>query len=354
MKKLVDTHIVYALINSPFMSKWRNSDWSLMIRQARRANLLSRVTVNGVDVPAKAAIHLDNAVIVAKANARSVRVEVEDIHQLLHSNDIPFVLLKGAAYLYAGLDFGKRRVYSDVDIMVRKSDLTKAEGLFIRHGWMTTKLNAYDQKYYREWMHELPPLRHMKRQSSLDVHHTIVPPTSVYDLDVDKLWESRQPINGFDGMFTLSNVDMVLHSAVHLFSDGDFDNGIRDLSDITCMIREFAEHDDFWSSLNARAAEIGLSVPLFYAVRYSKKYLKLDVPDDVMSRCQEMAGIAQYKLALMDAMFEIGLLPKHESCQNRFSSIGMFILFVRSHYLRMPLHQLVPHLLRKAFQKEQD
>ena len=346
--------LIRALTALPEVNEWTNEEWSLLIRQARSANLLSRIDLVelNIKVPKKAKAHFISAALVAKANERSVRVEVEDIYRVLQDNEIPFILLKGAAYLYAGFDFGKTRVYSDVDIMVRHSDIDKSEMLFIKNLWMSTKLSAYDQKYYRQWMHELPPLMHMKRQSTLDVHHTIVPPTSVYDLDVDMLWETRQPVEGFDGMYTLAPIDMVLHSAVHLFSDGDFDNGIRDLSDITCMINEFSEDDGFWQALTDRANEIGLSTPLFYALRYAEKFLKLEMPSDIMATIRDNAECGRLKLVMMDAIFEAGLLPKHESCTNGFSAIAMFALFVRSHYLRMPLHQLVPHLLRKAFQQE--
>ena len=42
----------------------------------------------------------------------------------------------------------------------------------------TTHHSAYDQRYYREWMHELPPLLHVRRQTALDVHHAIAPETA--------------------------------------------------------------------------------------------------------------------------------------------------------------------------------
>ncbi|PCI70481.1 MAG: hypothetical protein COB26_03040 [Piscirickettsiaceae bacterium] len=354
MIKLAGTHLIQALTGSRLLDDWDEVDWTIMIRQARRANLISRIQVDTTDAPTKALMHLSNATIVANANTRSVKTEVDDIHRLLQVNNVPFILLKGAAYLYANLDFGKKRVYSDVDIMVRQSDINKAEGLFITNGWMTTKLNAYDQQYYRDRMHELPPLRHIKRQSTLDVHHTIVPPTSAYELDVDKLWGSCQPVDNMEGVSVLSPVDMVLHSAVHLFSDGDFENGIRDLSDITCMLEQFSAENGFWQALVARSSELGLAMPLFYALRYASFFLQLSVPSDVMSECRAVVECGQLKLVVMDAIFEAGLLPKHESCTNSFSAIAMFALFIRSHYLRMPLHQLVPHLLRKTFQKEQE
>ncbi len=113
--------------------QWDNQEWSLLIRQARRANLLSRVACQPFEkVPDKAQQHFINAKTVADANARAVRLEVTEIQRVLSEESIKFVLLKGAAYLCAGFDFGKSRVYSDVDILVEKSKLNLAEKLFIQ------------------------------------------------------------------------------------------------------------------------------------------------------------------------------------------------------------------------------
>ena len=41
-------------------------------------------------------------------------------------------------------------------------------------GYVTTHLDPYDQRYYRRWRHELPPMQHVKRLTVLDVHHNLV------------------------------------------------------------------------------------------------------------------------------------------------------------------------------------
>jgi hypothetical protein len=44
-------------------------------------------------------------------------------------------------------------------------------------GWEWVKPDPYDDAYYREHMHELPPLIHKARDRMIDVHHTILPRT---------------------------------------------------------------------------------------------------------------------------------------------------------------------------------
>ena len=54
-------------------------------------------------------------------------------------------------------------------------------------------------------------------------------------------------------------------------------------------------------------------------------------------------------LALMDRIFTRVLAPDHASCADRFTPAARLAAFVRAHWLRMPVHLLLPHLLHKAF-----
>ena len=82
----------------------------------------------------------------------------DERRKVLATVDVDLVLLKGAAYLMAGLPAARGRVFSDVDILVPVARLAEVENALMLHGWSTTHHNAYDQRYYRQWMHELPPL----------------------------------------------------------------------------------------------------------------------------------------------------------------------------------------------------
>ena len=86
------------------------------------------------------------------------------------------VLLKGAAYIALGLPLAEGRRIADIDILTEKQNLRAAERELIFYGWAKTKTDDYDQRYYREWMHEIPPLQHRQRGTVVDVHHNILPP----------------------------------------------------------------------------------------------------------------------------------------------------------------------------------
>ena len=177
-----------------------------------------------------------------------MRWELNRIERALKHLRFPILLLKGAAYVAAGLP-ARGRLVSDIDIMVPRQALDGAEAALEAAGWRPIKLDPYDQRYYRTWMHELPPLVHPERGTVVDLHHTILPPTSRLKPDPAKLWSAAQPL-GTGPLHVLAPPDMVPHSAAHLFHDGDLRLSLRDLVDMAeTASRERAR---LWASPTAR------------------------------------------------------------------------------------------------------
>ena len=179
---------------------------------------------------------------------------------------VPVILLKGTAYAAAGLEAGRGRSIGDLDILVPRAALPDVERALLAAGWEWVKEDAYDDLYYRRWMHELPPLIHRERDRMIDVHHAILPLTARPKPDMAAMIEARAPLA--DGLFTLSPPDMIVHAAAHLFADGDLAGRPRNLWDIDRLLREFAGRDpDFWPKLRERAERHGLLPAVARAVR---------------------------------------------------------------------------------------
>ncbi len=337
-----------------------NYPWELLIRQSRRANLVSRIAAflgeAGVlnRLPLQPKQHFLNALCLAAANARSANWEVRDLYCVLKSQNIDFILLKGSAYIWTENGASRGRLFSDVDIMVRKPSLEEAEKVLVHSGWMTGNIDTYDQRYYREWMHEIPPLRHLKRQTILDLHHSIVPPVSRTEFLPEKLWQQVVVIEGMPGLYTLSHIDMILHSATHLFHEGEFDQGLRDLSDLDLLIREYILEEALWGELLARAVELNLEAPLYYALNFTRKILYTPVPDAVLQQAAKQGEFGYLHNLMMDQMFLKVFVPAHESCRVRGRAVARFLLYIRAHWIKMPWYLLIPHLLRKATKRDNE
>jgi hypothetical protein len=328
--------------------------WDLLLRQAGTAKLMACLLCLFDDagltdtVPERVRTHLEWTRIALQRHVNAVTFEVTRIQEALARLDFPVILLKGAAYSAAALAPARGRLFSDIDFMVPKPRLPEAEAALMLHGWVSNGHDAYDQRYYRQWMHEIPPMQHMRRKTVIDVHHAILPETARVRPDPARLMAAAVDVPGLPGVQTLGPADMVLHSAVHLFYDGEFDSGLRDLVDLHRLLTQFGARPGFWDGLPARAYEMQLARPLFYALRYSNAILGTVVPAKVTEAISGAAPNALL-LRLMDALFLRGLRPAHGSCDDSFSTAARAMLYVRGNWLRMPPFLLARHLFHKAF-----
>lgn len=329
-------------------------EWDLLVRQARRADMLARIEAKcragGVlnQLPGQPRMHLESAAVVATRQRREVRWEVQLIESALAPLGIEFILLKGAAYAICNLDAAEGRMMSDVDILVPQENLPEVESYLMKRGWVSSATSAYDQRYYRTWMHELPPMRHIHRNTVIDVHHAILPLTSRSHPSTAALFKAALPIDGSSKVKVLAPIDMVLHSASHLFHEGEFEQGFRGLVDLDSLLRAYCTLPNFWERLVRRSAELELSIPLFYALRYASSILGTPVPQSTLEASAERSGHTLRPTWLMDRLFSRALLPDHASTSDRWTPMARGLLYIRGHWLRMPPWLLTVHLARKA------
>lgn len=330
-------------------------EWDVLLRQARRTRVLSRIAFaareRGLleELPEKIQDHFLAASVIAANHERTILWEINRVRRALVPLEVPIVLLKGAAYVAARLPPARGRLVSDIDIMVPERSLAAVQGALERHGWEPMKLDPYDQRYYRLWMHELAPLRHRERGTVVDVHHTILPKTSRLKPNPDKLWDNARPLER-SRLYTLAPTDMVLHSAAHLFHDGDLNLAIRDVADISDLLKHFGTEPAFWQALIPRARELDLARPLFYALRYASWLMGTPVPEQVMRAARTTAPPGPV-LAAMDYLVPRVLLPENPDQPRRNRRKAVFLFFIRSHWLRMPPLLLAAHLTRKSLKR---
>ncbi|HZP89010.1 MAG TPA: nucleotidyltransferase family protein [Burkholderiales bacterium] len=338
---------------------WSLTQWETLIRQARRADVLASLAVRlreyGVleSAPPEARAHLDAATILAQAQERDIRREVLEITAAVEPTGVRPVLLKGAAYLMTGLPVGRGRLFADVDILVPHEHLADVEAALMLRGWVTTHHNAYDQRYYRRWMHELPPMRHLVRQTVLDVHHGILPLTARFRPNPALLLAAALPVTDHGDLRVLAPIDMILHSATHLLCNEEFSHGFRDLLDLDGLTRHFsAGEPQFWTRIARRAVELDLQRVWYYAMRYCARMLGTPIAPDATTFLDR--GEPPLIGGMMDALFTRALEVDHPLAANAFSSAARRLLYLRGHWLRMPAHLLAYHLTVKAFRREEE
>ena len=309
-------------------------EWTALLAAARAEQLIASLALRLEDQPkpSTAAAILADAVRAAEQGRVQALWEAEMARRALSPIGIPVILLKGTAFVAAGLAAGQGRFIGDLDILVPRDSLDAVEAALLATGWEWVKNDPYDNHYYKTWMHELPPLIHRDRDRMIDVHHTILPPTARPKPDAGALIADSVALP--NGLRVLSAPDVIIHAAAHLFADGDLAGGLRNLWDIDQLIREFEIEPDFWLKLAEHAKRHDMKKAVSRALRLS-------------SALYDTPIIQKEALSLVDQFYHRRLLAR-DGWGRITRKLTRLVFYIRSHWIRMPPLLLARHLWAKA------
>jgi hypothetical protein len=323
--------LLLSVLRQPERLEWLSlSQWDLLIRLARQTRLLARLAVELRSrdlwrrVPVEILPTMQSALVVADRHHCVVRWEFNRLEFALREYAGPVVLLKGAAYLAAGVPISQGRIYSDIDLLVPAQDLPEVEAKLLAHGWTVAALDPRDADYFRAWLHELPPLVHRRRQTVLDVHHTILPRTDKLQVDPAKLLADSSAVPG-QRLRVLAPPDMLLHSAAHLFRNGDFSNAVRDLYDMHGLLCQFGSRPDFWQSLVERAEAHNLQLPCYCGLRFASRYFHTPLGEEIVPAMERWKP-GRMRLSIIDRLVERALLCRELDRPDRGREIALNLL----------------------------
>ena len=328
--------LIRALREPASVEALNSRQWTDLISVARAESLIGSLAhrVKDVAVPDRVRAVLRDAIEAHDLARRQALWEADCARRALAGYPGKILLMKGTAYVAANLDAGIGRSIGDLDIMVARDDLPVVEAALLDAGWEWVKPDPYDDRYYRDYMHELPPLIHRERDRMVDVHHTILPLTARPTPDAQAILEDAVALD--DGLYVMAPADMLLHSIAHLFADGDLAGGLRNLWDINQLVRHFSGGDaEFWMKLRKRAEKHRLVDELERALRLAARLYATPVG-------KGSAG----KRKISDCLYVRRLLAR-DGYGRETRKITRFAFYVRSHWLRMPPVMLARHLWTK-------
>jgi hypothetical protein len=331
---------------------WSLAEWQRVLRLSRRLRLLGRLAeqveaaglIDRLPPPVVSPLRAESQF--SRWRTNQLRWTVERLSATLSDVTHPLVLLKGAAYAGLGLHIARGRLPSDLDILVPKAHLHEVQARLTAAGWAEADLDEHDQRYYREWSHEVPPMRHPVLPLELDLHHNILPPVARVSVPAAPLL-ARLQASQWQGWQVLHPADQLLHSAVHLFHDSEARDRVRDLVDMDGLVRHFAPADpDFWPGLLARAEMLKLSEDLALACHFLHAWLDTPIPEQALAR---LAHGRRSRHTWLLPLWAAVLRPTEpDALPGLGQSLAAYAVLVRHHLGRMPLHLLIPHLIHKA------
>jgi hypothetical protein len=335
MKPNGNSLLLQLLRNPSEMVSLSLQQWDIIIPLARQTRVLGVFAHQAIEqglvgnIPEPVRPHLVAENRLTLRQEQMVRWEVDRITDALSDVETPIVFLKGAAYCLLDLPSAKGRLFSDTDLLIHKSALDDAETALKNNGWREKeKIDQLNSRYFRQWLHELPPLQHKERMTEIDVHHTILPLTDKLNVDPAELIASSKPIKKTTNnrIRVLSPADMVLHSATHLFRAGDYTVGLRDLFDLHGMVIYFSAFEvSFWSDLRSRAITLDLKRPCFYAMHYIRKYFHTDITADFLETLRTWAPSPPC-LKVLDLLIERAVLPRQLAALDPVREISSLLL----------------------------
>lgn len=319
-------------------------DLSLMLAEARVCGLLGRLADRLqksplVDrLPSHFREQLSATTIYFNGFRQDVWRELGHIEKALHDLRAPVILLKGASYVLLGLPSADGRVFTDIDILVAHTHIAAAEAALMLGGWSTGKLDAYDQRYYRQWSHEIPPMTHLHRGTTIDLHHSLAMPTCRVRVDSARMISDAVPVKPDGFWWRLKDEDILLHAASHLLLNSEFHRGLRDLWDIDLLYRHFAANaTDFPERLLCRAREVGLEAILVQALWLASEFFRTPLPGHLLPD----------RTSLFSRMLVHAASTRHPETRPRGQKAADLALMLREMYLRLPGKLLAVHLLHK-------
>lgn len=319
-----------------------DEQWSDIVVAARKNQMLGQLAARlqqaGVldSVPPSVLRHLDLDLLTALRRSESALWEVASMRHAVNAT-IPLVFVKGCAYALTGDDNAAGRRFSDIDVLVHHQALGKVEATLISVGWKPSQVDDYDAAYYRNWMHEVPPMEHVRRNTVVDLHHAINPPVSRFYVNPDKLFECLSEVK--PGIFVLSPNDRVIHCALHLLQEGEPKKLLRDLYDLYLLVNQHLPKASDIRQLAQRASELGVEALVMTALAaateiFMPHYAAIAPQNRLLRVCVVRAALGQEARSLG---------PQRWLCH----WAGIAVL-AHSHWMKMPLRMLVPHLLHKT------
>ncbi len=318
-----------------------DEQWSDIVVAARKNQMLGQLAARlqqaGVldSVPPSVRRHLNLDLLTALRRSESALWEVASMRRAVNAT-IPLVFIKGCAYALTADHNAAGRRFSDIDVMVNHQALGKVESALISVGWKPSHVDDYDAAYYRNWMHEVPPMEHVRRNTVVDLHHAINPPVSRFFINPDKLFECLVEVK--PGIFVLSPNDRIIHCALHLLQEGEPKKLLRDLYDLYLLVNQHLPTASDIRYLAQRACELGVETLVMTALAAATEIF---VP--------HRAAFASHNRLLRVCVVHAALGQNTKSLgpQRWLCHWAGIAVLAHSHWMKMPLRMLVPHLLHK-------
>ncbi|MDB4540222.1 nucleotidyltransferase family protein [bacterium] len=309
-------------------------DWDTLLLLASHLELGSQLatsilrTANLQSLPPEVSRTLDHALQAVTFNHKLHTFELKFLKRIAKASNTQPILLKGAAYLACKHAWAAGRKTNDVDLLLASKSLDGFEVALKSEGYEADdELSPSDRRYYRKWLHELPPYKHSYRKLEVDVHFRLLPVSDPRSFPVEDWIERSRSLNDPSPFRVLDPVDQVLHAIINLGHTGEFRRATRDTWDISCLTnplsQEFNEQTsnervvDFdWQELHQRTNQLRLQKTVSHILLLGEELVGLSMPENFI---EDITGKSKSRLrqSLLYRTMKMASLPDGPTLRSR-------------------------------------
>lgn len=316
--------------------------WTELLQHARSLGLTAQLQALFVrhqlleELPATVQKHFAWGWRYYQKQRASLFYELMQLEPVLAQANYPCVLLKGAAYQALGLTVSEGRLYSDIDLLVSRQQLSDCKAKLFFAGFFEPAMSDYDKHFYLELSHENPPLYHIKRGTALDLHFALFPQAGRKNLKTEAVFTNASLIEG--SCFRVPSLSyLYIHAAIHFFWQEEQHKLVKDLIDLDLLYSQLAEQQ-LLSQLINDSEQFGALEPVINTLLLIEKLFNRSLPDEIATLLSQSPQRRDTARSLLLLQLQPGVKAK----------IAGVLWYLRGYRHKMHWRVLIRHIWVKS------
>lgn len=258
-----------------------------------------------VDVPEVAAEYLRKSGMVSDFRMRFLAQRLAETVQRLKEEQVPVMLLKGAA-IGALIDptFISRPM-TDIDLLVRREDVARARAAILAAGWVATTNQVLVELLQDH--HHLPPFVDPRMPGiRLELHVSIFATDHPFAFEEESLWrDSRASAAPFEGASVPSPEHLLLHGCLHFAWQHTMRFGAWRTFRLVSALLDGAPPD--WERFAAIARDAKGASACYWTLRLARRMAGIAVPEKSLDRLAPPTP--EWWCSALERHFIAGIVP---------------------------------------------
>ena len=242
---------------------------------------------NGEAVPTSVMAQLRATYLGNVAKNLCFQTELRSALDALRAQNIPVIVLKGAAL--AGsvyVDVGLRPMV-DMDLLVPEECVFTAQAIVQGLGYKPVGTRAEQEDFEQNHRH-LPLLRGVRKPVAFEIHRHVMRRDSELYFDITGFWSrAQQVLVAGTKAWGLAPEDLLIHLSINFVLDRRFGSlmSLGQLCDIAETTRVYGDIID-WTELIREVSHSNLATPVFVGLYIAQQVLGAQVPEYALRRLE--------------------------------------------------------------------